>query len=642
MKGNTQKIISTILVLALVMGCFVTALTPKANAATTLPELTGQVPSSAKEFNADGKSVNGLNGPVILWWDYHPETQNGDVWMLVASKSAGKIGTAAQLGGHTGFVIDGVEKGDADNVAYTLIMFKNIWLTGDEDFDVSMNKDGSFKGGQWISGNLADYFPALHAIHYYDGDVHIASIPYLSNEKATIMDDKDLPISPTGYEFLGWSYEKRVTEPDFVAGDKLTVGDADIYLYAVWGEDHSQTKTLRYTVEYYVAGDLQVGDTITVTSNVWINDPDTLTVEPVDTSAKKYTGYMFDSTNPTPIPTTIDAGSVIKVYYVKDSAWTKELSYTVEYYVAGDLQVGDTITVTSNVWINDPDTLTVRQVDARTDKYLGYELEKTDPTVIPVTIANGGVIKVYYIRSLFDVTFQPGTYGDFNEYTIKIHSGDTPTPTTPFAKFGYKFIGWQNYDNKEEIYYAEDYTKPLEVELPPVYADVTYVALWDFVNPDVVFPDKIPSVEHFDRWWADYGIICFAASTTKDDSYTLMFADWFFDVYKSVNIGFGSPGKMDYEIRFTASTETDDVIVVTLWQKTGNTWKPITNKGEINCVDMICIRDGHYFTKDKNHNYGYDFGMNRDDDGNLLTPAYLQGATFTNPFGSGAKLAWLY
>lgn len=51
---------------------------------------------------------------------------------------------------------------------------------------------------------------------------------------------------------------------------------------------------------------------------MWVNDPNTLTVDKANINiTDKYTGYMFDHSDPTPIPGTIKDGGVIKVYYVK-------------------------------------------------------------------------------------------------------------------------------------------------------------------------------------------------------------------------------------------------------------------------------------------------------------------------------------
>ncbi|MDR0373092.1 MAG: hypothetical protein LBI79_06000 [Nitrososphaerota archaeon] len=88
---------------------------------------------------------------------------------MVASQSAGKVGTAAILDGKVGTIVDGVEKSKAtNNIAYTLVKFTGVWLTGDEDFAVAMNNNKRFDGGQAITGNLRDYFPQLVNIKYWD------------------------------------------------------------------------------------------------------------------------------------------------------------------------------------------------------------------------------------------------------------------------------------------------------------------------------------------------------------------------------------------------------------------------------------------------------------------------------------------
>jgi hypothetical protein len=210
-------------------------------------------------------------------------------------------------------------------------------------------------------------------------------------------------------------------------------------------------------------------------------------------------------------------------------------------------------------------------------------------------------------------------------YTPVYYGEDMPDRPHPYAKFSYKFLGWE--DDKGGFYPAPDYRYPNEVlDFPEtVTGDMTFTAQWALVNPNMEFPDKIPSESHFDKWWGDYGIICFAASSTKDDKYTVMFADWYFNVYRYCTIGYGTQGKMSYEIRFNGNS-------IELYQITGNGDKEIKNKDISYDNSMTCIRDGMYFTKEKNHDYGSDFGMSGE----------LQGSTFVNPFGSGAKLAWLY
>lgn len=82
-----------------------------------------------------------------------------------------------------------------------------------------------------------------------------------------------------------------------------------------------------------------------------------------------------------------------------DDGQTKDLSYTVEYYKDGVKVDADTQTETKTVQVLEPDTLAVdRSKINTTDKYYGYKLEKTDPTPIPESIKDKGVIKVYYVK----------------------------------------------------------------------------------------------------------------------------------------------------------------------------------------------------------------------------------------------------
>lgn len=119
-------------------------------------------------------------------------------------------------------------------------------------------------------------------------------------------------------------------------------------------------------------------------------------VIPYDADGNKPEGYKFDSVTPENPTISSEIDNVVSVLYVKDDTITKELSYTVEYYKDG--VKADTDTVTENVWIGlDQSTLTVKKAEINcTDKYEGYAFDRTEPVEIPDTIADKGVIKVYY------------------------------------------------------------------------------------------------------------------------------------------------------------------------------------------------------------------------------------------------------
>ena len=96
----------------------------------------------------------------------------------------------------------------------------------------------------------------------------------------------------------------------------------------------------------------------------------------------------------------VTSGIVLYAQWEEDDTQTKTISYTVEYYKDRVKVDNDTQTVTKTVWVNDDSTtLEVKKDEINTtNMYEGYAFDYTDPSTIPETIANGGVIKVYYVK----------------------------------------------------------------------------------------------------------------------------------------------------------------------------------------------------------------------------------------------------
>ena len=138
---------------------------------------------------------------------------------------------------------------------------------------------------------------------------------YISGQTATV---KEAP-TKTGYTFKGWKLdEDTIYQPD----DSISI-TGNVNLTAQWEKDESQTKKLSYTVEYYKDNKKVDGDTQKVEKTVWVNDPNTLTVDKDAINiSNKYQGYKFEKTEPGTIPETIKNGETIKVYYVKDAQYT--------------------------------------------------------------------------------------------------------------------------------------------------------------------------------------------------------------------------------------------------------------------------------------------------------------------------------
>ncbi|WP_302926341.1 hypothetical protein, partial [Holdemania filiformis] len=94
------------------------------------------------------------------------------------------------------------------------------------------------------------------------------------------------------------------------------------------------------------------------------------------------------------VPAQIANGAVIKVNYDVDAEQTKDLSYTVEHIVNGEVR--DSFTEKVTVQVLQPDTITRNETLEADQKYNGYVKVGTDPAEVPAQIANGAVIKVNY------------------------------------------------------------------------------------------------------------------------------------------------------------------------------------------------------------------------------------------------------
>ena len=781
-----KKILAMIIAAAMVF-----SLTPMtAFAANSLNALKLLVPAGAIEIKAEGASINNHSGPDTLWWYYDSITKTGDVYLLMANSQAGKIAASANLGGKSGKILDTYRPG-GNGTAYSLIKFENVWLSGNVLLTVDMNG-----GGHNINNVAISAYFSLVTLNYYNGDDFLASDNELSGNYITVKDVDELPDAKKGYEFLGWSYAKGATQAEVFAGDEILMGNKDIDLYAVWGEDASQIYTIKYVagtggsvsnesekhqVLYTGANE---GSTATADKGYkfvnWTDasgkvasasaafvpsenadatfyanfeiDPDqTYTIKYVagaggsvskeseehqvlytganeGSTAAADIGYKFvnwtdasgkvASTDAAFVPSE-NADATFYANFEIDLSQTKKLSYTIEYYLDGVYEESDA--VSEFVWVNDSDMLTVQPID--TNKYLPvYDFDFTDPASLPATIKDGGVIKAYYKKVIFTVTFEPGTQGAFDEvthgglyygvatpeapvtlakpgwqfaswapalaatvtadvtytaqweqipytvtfdfggkggdidandidgnYTSKVvlgngsnegqiiydpvHFGDKlPKAPHPYAEFGYKFVGWYWVEGGQ-LFEPDHYTNPSSVygKLPETVGegDMTFVAKWAVVNPDQVFPDKIPSVSHVDKWWGDYGILCYAASN-GDTPYFVSFAPWFYEVYRTVGIGFGTSGDWQYAAVFTADGAT--------WAK-GNSGAmlgsdlsnvPFSFTAPAGGKDSYAIHKNVTF--DAKYTSG---GQGNINFGNLL------GIWFDDPFVSGAKQAWV-
>ena len=244
--------------------------------------------------------------------------------------------------------------------------------------------------------------------YYYDGIINTEKTENSAAKYNSVVNDYTDKCD-TGYKF-----EKVEGLPLTIATDE---SQNVIRVYYV--KDESQTKNITYTVKYFKDGTEVTEDQQTKTDTVWVNASSNMTVDKTAiNTTDKYVGYKLDTSATGTIPDTVTDGDVINVYYVRDNDQKKAVSYTVEYYKDGVKDDSKTETFTNNIWVND----NVQPVDATkinvTDKFgAGYKFEKTDPATIPVTIADKGVIKVYYVAKEFKYTVKYVLEGTDTELT---------------------------------------------------------------------------------------------------------------------------------------------------------------------------------------------------------------------------------
>ncbi|MEG2799617.1 MAG: InlB B-repeat-containing protein, partial [Erysipelotrichaceae bacterium] len=162
-----------------------------------------------------------------------------------------------------------------------------------------------------------------------------------------LSDKQSVPTpSKTGYTFIGWKMDDKAKIYTNTQIEALNFKDNTTFK-AQYVKDEAQRKEMSYQVQYFKDGKLV--DDQKVTKKVWINDTK-VALDKIDVANDKFKGYVFKETNPKNLPDAVENNAIIKVYYVKDEAQRKEMSYQVQYFKDGKLVDKETQTVTKKVW----------------------------------------------------------------------------------------------------------------------------------------------------------------------------------------------------------------------------------------------------------------------------------------------------
>ena len=247
------------------------------------------------------------------------------------------------------------------------------------------------------------------------------------------------------------SYEEKVKvgyKLDRVENLPLTIkeNEKENVIKVYYEKDETQTKELKYTVKYYLENEEQEKDKEEVKETVWVNAEETMKFDTTLLN-KEYTGYQKVKTDPETVGTTVENGAEIKVYYEKDETQTKELKYTVKYYLENEEQEKDKKEVKETVWVNAEETMEF-DTTLLNKEYTGYQKVKTDPETVGTTVENGAEIKVYYEKESYGYTiyyYKDAISGENLLGRIpgiaKFESKITADTTKFIPEEGYVFVG---------------------------------------------------------------------------------------------------------------------------------------------------------------------------------------------------------
>ena len=305
-----------------------------------------------------------------------------------------------------------------------------------------------------------------YTVEYYKDGKKVDNDTQVVTETKQVLESDTLTVKKSEInvtnKYVGYKFEK--TNPETIPNSINDKGVIKVYYVKDMFE---------YTINYYYNG--KIDNSKTESSNakyetVISTYPD-----------KKEVGYKLEKTENLPLTVSEDKNkNVINVYYVTDEKQTKELSYTVEYYKDGKKVENDTQVVKQTKQVLESDTLTVKNGEINiTNKYVGYSFVKTEPSTIPDTIENNGVIRVYYERNSYDYEVHYFFNGNEDESLIETKSAkynDVINTYTDKVKTGYKLqktenlpltIGVEN--NVINVYYVTDNTQTKELSYTVEY-----------------------------------------------------------------------------------------------------------------------------------------------------------------------------
>ena len=315
---------------------------------------------------------------------------------------------------------------------YNGIVYVYVKVTGNTD-GLVLNKDGWYT----IGTVSIPYMPNPSNYDYSSYGEHVDYV------WSTQWNSRKIYASSVS----GINHERNKTIPLEKVKWTGTVGDQSFGFIRVNSGATDYPNASKYT--WHLDGYVDVDD-VPATYTIRYVDPDTGDV--LEEKAKTGTGKLGATITYNEAPSTftykekeytrqgepnqtftlVSPENTFNIYY------RRPYGYTVEYYYDGEKN--ETVTGESQLCGTKINTYTPKPK-------VGYELDKTKTTKLPLTIGTDeskNVIKVYYKKIGYTVTYEPGEYGTFKTQKHDAKHGDaTPAfdgETT--GEPGWKFTGW--------------------------------------------------------------------------------------------------------------------------------------------------------------------------------------------------------
>ena len=318
--------------------------------------------------------------------------------------------------------------------------------------------------------------------YYYNGEIDDTKTERIEAEIGNTITKETLNEKIQKNEIEGYHYDSAENLPLIISENQE---DNTIKIH--YATNDSETKTLKYTVEYYKDEEKVEEDTQEKTKEVQAIAPNTLEVNKEEINiTDKYVGYKLNRIEQNGetvegLPNTVATGTIIKVYYEIDKEKTKELKYTVEYYKDEEKIEEDTQEKIEIVQVLQSNILEVNKEEINiTNKYVGYKLNRIEQNgetveVLPNTVATETVIKVYYEKAEYEYVVEYYYNSELDEERTETKQALYGTQITKEmlqegiernTKEGYRYydisklpiISENKENNKVKVYYIKEVT----------------------------------------------------------------------------------------------------------------------------------------------------------------------------------------